>query len=427
MLTADLAQVRRRGDRLLLRELSAEERIQALQMAETYLGLARAHVGSERGQLLEAMKQVPVAARERRLAAGLVKLVLDRCRFEPASDLDAAELRADLFGRAALARRALPTGVGFVREDLVAQVAAARGLSPEALEQGLYSDLPEAHRLCELDPGDGGSLVSAYEQAGVAAVLLRATCVRVRVQNAAPAAFRAFFRKLKFLRLLHRIETLPATRPGAGGYEVTIDGPFSLFESVSRYGLALALAYPAIAACGRWSLEADVRWGKERRPLTFVASGRAPESDTPDAVPMADEVAALLEDLRQVHAEDGRWQARVTQRIIDLPGAGSIVPDLELVDAQTGATVLVEVLGFWSREAVWRRLELAERGLPLPIVFVAGKHLRVSEERTARLRPGRALHLQASHRRPTAARPGGDRRGADRSTRLRISDNRAAG
>ncbi len=229
--------------------------------------------------------------------------------------------------------------------------------------------------------GDAEALVAAYEAAGVAAVLLRATCVRVQVQQAAPGAFRALFRKLKFLRLLHRIE--PWSTPGpraAAGYAITIDGPFSLFDAVSRYGLALALAYPAIAACGKWSLEADVRWGKERRPLLFAASGRAPESGGGEAIPLADEVSALLADLEALHARDGRWQARVAQQVVDLPGAGCIVPDLELTDARTGVTVLVEVLGFWSREAVWRRVELAERGLPLPMVFVAGKHLRVSEE-----------------------------------------------
>jgi hypothetical protein len=38
------------------------------------------------------------------------------------------------------------------------------------------------------------------------------------------------------------------------------------------------------------------------------------------------------------------------------------------------------VLGFWSRDAVWKRIELVERGLPHPMVFAVSKHLRVSEE-----------------------------------------------
>jgi predicted nuclease of restriction endonuclease-like RecB superfamily len=381
LLTADLAQVRRRGDRLLLKTLDPDERIRALALADSYLGLARAHLGRARGALLEALREVPVSARDRRLGAGLCKLVLDRCAFDSATEVDAPALRAELFARATTRRRELPSGDAFDRAALVAEVAAVRGLAPEALEQGLYSDLPEAHRLREVEAGGASALVDAYQASGVAAVLLRATRVRARVQNAAPAAFRYLFRKLKFLRLLHRIEALPPDAKGAGaGYEITIDGPFSLFESVSKYGLQLALAYPAIASCGRWSLEAEVRWGKERRALTFAARGQAEEAAGPEAVPLPEEVGALLEELQETLPAEGRWRVAVSQRIVDLPGAGMVVPDLELTDTRSGVAVSVEVLGFWSREAVWRRVELAERGLPLPIVFVVGKQLRVSEQ-----------------------------------------------
>jgi predicted nuclease of restriction endonuclease-like RecB superfamily len=55
------------------------------------------------------------------------------------------------------------------------------------------------------------------------------------------------------------------------------------------------------------------------------------------------------------------------------------IPDLELVHQDTGRSVFVEVMGFWSRDAVWRRIELAEAGLPVPLVFAVSKHLRVSE------------------------------------------------
>ena len=34
-----------------------------------------------------------------------------------------------------------------------------------------------------------------------------------------------------------------------GGYRIEIDGPYSLFESVTKYGLELALLLPALEAC----------------------------------------------------------------------------------------------------------------------------------------------------------------------------------
>jgi hypothetical protein len=44
-----------------------------------------------------------------------------------------------------------------------------------------------------------------------------------------------------------------------------------------------------------------------------------------------------------------------------------------------GARVHFELLGFWSRDAVWRRVELVQAGLPDRILFAASRDLRVGE------------------------------------------------
>ena len=397
MLTADLVEVRRRGNDLSLRPLAEPERERGLALAEIYLGLVKAHLGRPRAELLEACRAVPAAAREKRLAAGLMKLCLDRCEFEAASPAPPEELRAELFTLAAAHRRALAPGASFDRAALLTQVASPRALDSAAVEEGLYADLPEAHRLVRADLAGPRALFAAYEAAGAQAVLLRAVRVEVRVTGAAPAAFRQLFRKLKFLRLLHSIQPLPGRGKNATpGYLLTIDGPFSLFDSVSKYGLSLALAYPAIAACGRYTLEADVRWGKERRPLRFLIRGGAAEQTAgaplaaDDATPtttrgkeaplLPPEVETLRAGLAALGKTTG-WRVRTSTRLIDLPGAGVLVPDLELEHLASGRTVLCEVLGFWSREAVWRRIELCTAGtLPFPMIFAVSKHLRVSEE-----------------------------------------------
>jgi hypothetical protein len=65
---------------------------------------------------------------------------------------------------------------------------------------------------------------------------------------------------------------------------------------------------------------------------------------------------------------------------LNLPGLGLCVPDLVFRHPARSAPVYLEVLGFWSREAVWRRVELVESGLSHRILFAVSKHLRVSEE-----------------------------------------------
>jgi predicted nuclease of restriction endonuclease-like RecB superfamily len=56
------------------------------------------------------------------------------------------------------------------------------------------------------------------------------------------------------------------------------------------------------------------------------------------------------------------------------------VPDLAFVHRETGEVIYLEVLGFWSRDAVWKRVELAKAGLREKIVFAVSSRLRVSEE-----------------------------------------------
>jgi len=159
------------------------------------------------------------------------------------------------------------------------------------------------------------------------------------------------------------------------GYRIEIDGPFSLFESSTRYGLALALALPAIRELDRWSLVADLRWGAARTPLRCRLGGRG--EPAPGAAPhLADDVRALLDALRGL---DTPWQVTPAVEILDLPGHGVCVPDLTFEHARSGERVHLEVLGYWSRDAVWKRVELVEAGLAHRIVFAVGQHLRVSE------------------------------------------------
>ena len=164
-----------------------------------------------------------------------------------------------------------------------------------------------------------------------------------------------------------------SARPG-GGYRIEIDGPYSLFESVTKYGLELALLLPALEACERVQLTADLRWGKKRDPLSF--SLELSQTQTIEPTPARDEVQALLE----AFTDNPSFRAELAQEVLELPGIGLCVPDLCFTNQSTGEIILCEVLGFWNRAAVWRRIELVEQGLASKIVFVVSARLRVSEE-----------------------------------------------
>lgn len=366
MLTADLVRARRRGDRLYVSPLSAKKRAIALETATRLLDATAAHIGEERESFEQVCRAIIAQAGDRKLAAGLRKLVDDRCEFERPAAGDAAALRAAVFTHAHSQRVA----GDFDRDGILSHVAVQRGISADELERQLYADLRAAHTLLSFDSIDAESLVVLYERQREQAVLLRATRVSVQLECRDPQTLRALFHRLKFLQLLFTLEG-----KGPGRYSLELDGPLSLFSASTRYGLKLALALGALRACDRFELEAELLWGKERRPLRYQLAeqrhGRGPL--TP---PSLSEPAEAL--LARFEGRKSAWRVRAADAVLELPGVGLVVPDLTF-EREDGAVVHLEVLGFWSREAVWRRVDLVRGGLPHRLLFAVSERLRVSE------------------------------------------------
>ncbi|HEX4512473.1 MAG TPA: DUF790 family protein [Polyangiaceae bacterium] len=378
MLLSEHVLAQRRGETLVLRSFDAKARARADAIARDLVVIAKQSVGKTRGELESALGAVDAEARDAKVRAGLSKLVLDRCDFEQAPSVSPEELRAELFSRAAAERREH----GHIdRAVIVAKIAEAHALSPDALDRALYADLKASHTVLSFDPIAPEALVELFARGQAQGVLLRAERVVARVKCSSPGALRALFRALKFHRLLF-------TAIADGDAQVIgIDGPMSLFEAGTKYGPRLAMALPALEACDALELEAIVRWGKERTRLSFkhvhvLPSLRSREGSAgpTEEVPLPDEVEALRAAIAKSNtSDDGGLGVRRSTAILTLPGVGTCVPDLELRDAR-GRIAYVEVLGFWSRDAVWRRIELAERGLGARVVFCVSSRLRVSEE-----------------------------------------------
>lgn len=377
MLTADHIDARRKDGQLVLRRLDAPSLAEARELAIAYLAAAHDHVGRAREELSEAWKSIGAGARQRRLAAGLEKLCDDACTWAEDEGLDPVAIRQAVFTRATEVRRTRGEPRPFDRDAVIGEVAAAMQRTPAELEAALFADLRGEHVLTRAPPIDAASLVDAYEVGRAQAVLLRAVRVVCEVRAASPGLLRAFFARLKFHRLLFQVE-----RKSDTSFVITIDGPFSMFESVTKYGVRFALVLPALRELEDWSLVAEVRWGKERTPLAFEMSSKdvSERAVTVDGPHVSDEVRALQVGIDALRSSGSRWRAEVANVLLDQPGIGVCIPDLVLRRDDGGEPVYVEVLGFWSRDAVWKRVELAQSGLGARIVFCASARLRVSAE-----------------------------------------------
>ncbi len=371
MLGVEHVRVRRDGERLVVQELSAKLRTRAIELSEQVLTILLAAEGKTRDEIdaeLELLEQKPT---ERRLVEGLKKLADDVAVFEAVAARDPSALRSELFLRAAAARRESTLEAPFAREEVLAATETALSVEAGAVEQQLYADLRGAHRMTRAPNLDAPSLVAEYERAQVQAVLLRAVSLVATVRCRSADAYRQLFQKLKFRRLLYTLERLPD-----GGYRIGIDGPYSLFEAVTKYGLELSLSLPALEACDVLELSAQVLWGKNRSKLRF-------EHRHVTARGVGDETARVRDEVRELEQEFNAaatsWSCSYAEELLELPGVGLCIPDLVFSHPKLAGPVYFELLGYWSRDAVWRRVELVEQGLSERIVFGASSKLRVSE------------------------------------------------
>jgi predicted nuclease of restriction endonuclease-like RecB superfamily len=372
---------RRRGDELVLRPFDASDRACAMRLAAELLPIVRSALGKTRDELEDELARVEAPVRHQRLKEGLLKLLDDRSTWSAPPGLDPIAARREVFLRAAEVRRALGAGEPFDRAAVLASVAAVHGLVAEQLERALYADLRGANVLACFEDLSADALVDAYEHGRMQAVLLRAVRIRVRVLCDSAAATRQLFRRLKFLGLLYTIERAS----GSDAFDIVVDGPLSLFQSVTRYGHRIAQLVPLLEPCGAYELEAELRWGKERVPLTFHAKGgehassalrgkKLPRSDGDDGA-----LTAELSDFKRAFVALGTtWRVAPSRTVIDLPGRGLLIPDL--VFSRQSERIYFEALGYWSREAVFRRVDLVQAGFAHKVLFAASDRLRVSEE-----------------------------------------------
>lgn len=383
MLTSDLVRATRRQGRLLPRYLSAKDRERLLPIAEALIATYGSLVGGSRGELDEAAAAIPHGARDRAVVAGLRKLCDDRTELEQDSPLEPEAARWATFTTAAAAHR---SSAGFAREAVLVEAAAKLGAPPDVLERSLFADLRDAQIVKSFQPVAPAELLAHYDVALLQAVLLRATQLVLTFKDSRPSAVRELFRAARFHGLLYVVERAPK-----GGWRMTLDGPFSLFDSVQKYGLRLGLFLTTALTLQSFELSGTVLWGPEKTPLEIGLSASdglaAPRGSRAYERPEVSALKSAFEALRSP------WEVSDNDHVVVARDGVAFVPDLSFCSRQTGEQVFLEVFGFWSRAAVWRRVEQIRAGLPARLVLAVSKGARVSEEVLDEAEGGSCLYV----------------------------------
>lgn len=371
----------------------------ALADAESLRALFRAAEGDTVGELTEAIESAFSGRPDILFIRGLTKLLFDltdlagdpiATRTDPDALVTPEQLRATVFALAASRHPVRPGGGdGFhPREEVLKAAAEALDLTMDDVERGLYADLATAQRVGPFPNITPRELLDRYNLALAQACLLRAREVRVTLDDPEPKRLQALLRALKFRRVLFQAACSASPSDSAKSHTrttvaLTLDGPLSLFKHTTRYGVALALILPELARCERYTLEADIRWGRERRDALLKLSDRSPlTAHTPDrGVWVSAEERHLID---RMAAMDTPWRLEPAARVIDLDGLDVLCPDYVLSHPD-GREALLELVFAWKVQTFERRLGLLARAAPPNLIVALTDRGRLDGDHQARL------------------------------------------
>jgi predicted nuclease of restriction endonuclease-like RecB superfamily len=341
------------------------------ELVERLLEMFRSQQGKPRGELEDDLAAAFGNEPAQLVYQGLAKLLEDRCEFEVVSGSPPEELREAVFAAAAESRRGAD-GTRSDRQAVLRGVAEKLGLTPEVVDQGLFADLKSEQRLISFKDMTAERLLQRYNVALAQAVLLRSTRVHVAIRGESPPRYRQLLRLVKFHRLVCEME-----KTGPDSHLLHLDGPMSLFTATQKYGLQLALFLPAILLCRDFELNAELRWGAQRKPKTFLlSSADGLVSHASDAGMYVPPELAMFVELFRKKVDD--WTIVEETEVFPL-GETFWVPDFRLKHKASGKAVLLEVLGFWRRSSAERHLERLRQHVKKPFLLAVSDQLRIDD------------------------------------------------
>lgn len=365
MLTGDLVRVKiAKGEFSPSYVDPTSERL--LERAEELLTLFRGGVGRRRVDLDDEVDLIVGDGVDHKLTKGLVKVLTDRAEFDVSAPLPPAEIRAKVFRASARMGPISAVRVEGGRPtaaEVYAEVARETGFDAAALEAALYADHADQQVLTSVDVPTARWLLDRYNVALVQAVLFKANELRITLKGVPPARLRQLMRAVKFHQLIFDLHVTK------DGYELVLDGPASLFSQTTRYGSALAKFFPALLLLAEgWEAAAKVEWRGKRTLKLAPGLLRSHYRDVG-----AYETRESLWFEERFVALDSGWT--LDREVVPLSqgGEAAVVPDFRF--RKDGRTAYLEILGFWRKGSVERRLKLLKRYGPKNLIVAVSKKL----------------------------------------------------
>ncbi|MDF5719377.1 MAG: DUF790 family protein [Rhizonema sp. PD37] len=357
MLPTELLNHRQNGEEIIPKRLKIDEK--NLAVTVELMTCIKEAVGDTQGALERQLLELEGDTPDYKMKRGLAYILKNSfSTFEVVSPLEPQMLRERVFSLAAksVASRELAiVTLNKVAEELSRELE--REVLIKQVQDGLYADLAENKILTAFDEPKPEDLLHRYNLSQVQGVFYKASQLVINAHRNVPGQYKLLFRYLKLFQLMAYIEG-----DADHGFTITIDGPTSLFNPSTRYGLAIAKLIPALLHVTRWSLAATLQsrdtytntWKTGRFTLN---SECALETHYPPGKPYDSMLEASFAD---------KWDSMKTEWVLErevdlIPIPGSVmIPDFRLVHPD-GRTFLLEIVGYWRPEYLQKKFSQVRR------------------------------------------------------------------
>jgi uncharacterized protein len=375
MLPTDLLMHRQNGEEIAPKRLKIDK--QNLEIASEIVTSFQENLGNIQAELDRQLQELEGDSPDYRLKRGLAYLLRSGfCEFEIVSPLEPPMLRERVFALAAQSAPH-PQQSHQVLEQLALQLSREleKEVFPEQIRTGLYADLAENRIMTRFEPPSPEALLHRYNLSQVQGIFYRASHLTLNAHRNVPGEYKLLFRYLKLFQLMAYIEG-----DADHGFTITVDGPASLFNPSTRYGLAIAKLIPALLHVTKWSLSATLQtrdfytnnWKTGRFTLN---SECGLVSHYPPGKPYDSMLEAAFVD---------RWNATKTEWILErevdlIPIPGSVmIPDFRLVHPD-GRVFLLEIVGYWRPEYLQKKFSQVRRAQSDNLILAISERLNLEK------------------------------------------------
>ena len=340
-----------------------------LNTASQLLNLFGESNNKTRGELLSESKLItensqcnPIVIR------GLEKLLLDRTKFNTDIQEELVDFRQNLFS---FTSEMHTKGKIKDLDNYYKTIANHFQKDISEIQNQLYSDLPLNQTVCKFKPFSPERLLHRYNCAQIQGLLIHCEHLILKILYPDSAQLRQLFKYLRFYQLLAQIAKLD----NESGFIITIDGPLSIFFQTKKYGMNLALFFPAILHQKEWKLEAKIKFKNRKEFLQLELDNNIKVLSHYQHF-MAYIPEEITRFQNSIEKKIPSWDIQPSESLISLTGEAYCFPDYTLKN-EKGKQIDLELFHAWhSTPLIYRLKQLDQVKQPKLILGVCKKLLK---------------------------------------------------